>query len=295
VLICAVAVALLGAGSFSSADPYQIYDRARAVWRAQTYPDELTFKTTVHVLEGAKDEWSHYNGEASTANGIRVDGVSEEEQAAPHDARGTNFKIAIDFSWNQNAGGNVGHWVQDAHRKESSPDYLGVPLISPEYSFGLEPAQQLAPISQPSVNPLESALPTIAIVRSNDRAYAIALVGTEPVGGFLAYHLRLQPHRDPAKYRLRELWVDVYTYGVLKLVTQGNFTGAPMNAVPWDVTFQNVGGATYIQTETAEAPLVFRGDRTFTSAAITFSDIKIADSRLPALPFMDSGQILKEP
>ena len=51
----------------------------------------------------------------------------------------------------------------------------------------------------------------------------------------------------------------------------------------------------YIDTEKAEESLAFRSDRTFTSASISFSDIKEADTKVPILPFMDSGQILREP
>ncbi len=169
-----------------------------------------------------------------------------------------------------------------------------MPLISPEYSFGLDPSQP-EPAIQSIPNAPASTLPTIATVSVTEHAYDITLVGTEALGGLNAYHLRLQPRRDPAKYRLRDVWVDVYTYVVLKLITQGNFTGSPMNAVPWEVTFQDIGGAMYIDTEKAEEPLAFRSDRTFTSAGISFSGIKEADSKLPVLPFMDSGQILQEP
>ena len=58
---------LLGAAAPPSNDPYQIYDRARAAWRSQTYPDDIQYRTTVHVSEGDKDEQEHYNGEASIA------------------------------------------------------------------------------------------------------------------------------------------------------------------------------------------------------------------------------------
>src|SRR6185312_2528311 len=267
---------------------------ARAVWRRQAYAGEVHYRTTIRVSEGDKVEQEHYDGDASATGGIRVVGVSDEEQAAPHRATGVNFKFNIEFSWNRNAGGSTGDVKMDAHRKESPPDYLGVPMISPEYSFGLgsldEPA--LAASAQPSP---QSTLHTIATVSAFDRAYEITNAGTETLAGSSAYHLRLRPLRDPAKYRLRDLWIDVYTYEVLKLVTQGNFTGPPMNAVPWAVTFQDVGGATYVDTETAEAPLVFRGDRTFTKAAVSFSDIAASKSKLPILPFPDSGQVLREP
>jgi hypothetical protein len=170
-----------------------------------------------------------------------------------------------------------------------------VPLISPEYSFGLNPSLQPEPAIQATPDVAQSALPTIATVSVTERAYDITLVGTEPLGGFYAYHLRLTPRREPAKFRLREMWIDAYSYDVLKLKIQGTFTGPPMNAVPWEITFQDVGGAMYVDTEKAEEPLAFRSDRTFTSASISFSDIKEADEKLPVLPFMDSGQILREP
>ncbi|HTA37862.1 MAG TPA: hypothetical protein VK760_02240, partial [Candidatus Acidoferrales bacterium] len=144
----ACAALLLGTTPPPSTDPYQIFDRARTIWRSQTYPSDIQYRTTVHVSEGAKDEQDHYNAEASIADGIRVAAVSEEEAATPHRATGVNFKVNIEFSWNKNAGGNVGTLDMDAHRKESSPDYLGVPLISPEYSFGLGPSRQPEPPAQ---------------------------------------------------------------------------------------------------------------------------------------------------
>lgn len=284
---------LLGIAAPANPDPYQIYDRARALWRSQTYPDDIQYRTTIHVSEGNKDEQNHYNGEVSTGS-IRVDSVSDEELAAPHTATGINFKVVLEFSWNKNAGGNVGTFVTDAHRKERSPDYFGVPLLSPEYSFGLEPLRPKPTLPQ-TVGGLESALPTIATVSASAQPYDITLVGAQAVDGFTAYHLRLHPRQDPERYRLRELWIDTDSFAVLKLVTQGNFTGPPMNAVPWEVTFQEVGGETYIDTEKADAPLVFRGDRTLTSAVVSFTDIRVADSKLPVLPFIDSGQILREP
>jgi hypothetical protein len=290
-----LAVLFLGTAPPPSTDPYQIYDRAQAVWRSQAYPDDIQYRITTHVSEGKKDELEHYNGEASITRGIRVAGDSDEELAKPHRATGINFKINIEFGWNTNAGGNLGSMLMDAHRKEASPDYLGVPMISPEYSFGLGPLLQPEPALQQEENPPKSAFPIIATVTATDQPYDITLAGTEVIGGFYTYHLRLQPRHDPAKYRLRDLWIDSDSYVVLKLVTQGNFTGPPMNAVPWVVTFQDIGGATYIDTEKAEAPLAFRGDRTFTTATVSFSDIRRNDLKLPTLPFLDSGQILREP
>ena len=57
-------------------------------------------------------------------------------------------------------------------------------------------------------NLIEDPIATIATVSAVDRAYDIALVGTEAVDGHSCYYLRLRPLRDPQAYPLRELWVD---------------------------------------------------------------------------------------
>ncbi len=93
----ALALMLLGAASPTN-DPYEIYDRARDVWRKQMYPSDIQYRTTVHVTEGDKDEQEHYIGEASVADGIRVDGVSDEEAATPHKVTGINFKVHLEIS-----------------------------------------------------------------------------------------------------------------------------------------------------------------------------------------------------
>ncbi|MBV8530651.1 MAG: hypothetical protein JO104_04985 [Candidatus Eremiobacteraeota bacterium] len=196
-----------------------------------------------------------------------------------------NFRLAFSIGWNAEAGGQTEKVTEDAHRKEASPDYLGVPLISPTYSFGLISPQggnsESTPVSA-------SKLPTIATVTAIDRAYDVSLLGTEMIGGLYAYHLRLQPTIRPDRYRIREMWVDVYTYQTVQLETQGNFTAAPMASVPWLVTFQNVDGNSYIKDETALDPLTFRRDRTFSTARISFDDIRSSDSSPPMLPSMDS-------
>jgi hypothetical protein len=70
-----------------------------------------------------------------------------------------------------------------------------------------------------------------------------------------------------------------------------------MSNVPWLVRFQNVGGNIYIQSETALQPLVFHHDRTFSTASISFDDIRGADNTLPILPASDreAGINLREP
>jgi hypothetical protein len=220
--------------------------------------------------------------------------VSEEEQAAPHESRGVNFRFAFDIGWNTGAGGQTSTMTQDAHRKEASPDYLGVPLISPIYSFGLIPERT----DEREAGAGDGRnLRTIATVTASGRIYSVALVGTDTIDGLYTYHLRLTPASRPDRNRIRELWIDVYTYQIVRLQTQGNFTAAPMANVPWLVTFQNVGGSIYIKDETALAPLVFRHDRAFSTASIAFDDIRSTDDAPAMLPTMDGNAAgnLREP
>lgn len=269
----------------TSADPdaYQIFERAKTALQEQSYPSPIFYRTTVHVSEGDKEEFEHFHSEAFSNSDVRVEGVSDEEQAAPHESRGVNFKIGFSIGWNTGAGGQTGTVSQDVHRKEATPDYLGVPLVSPIYSFGLTSyvAETPGPIGT-------SKLPTIATVTANGRVYDVSLVGTETMEGLYTYHLHLEPTIRPERYRIRELWVDVYTYQIVQLQTQGNFTNRPMESVPWLVTFQNVDGSTYIETEKALEPLTFHHDRTFSSASISFDEITATSDAPPILPTMDS-------
>jgi hypothetical protein len=278
----------------ASADPnaYQIFDRARRVLQAQSYPDPIFYRTTIHVSEGPEDEFEHFRAEAFSGGDVRVEGVSVEEQAAPHKSAGVNFKLAFSIGWNTGAGGQTETVTQDAHRKEASPDYLGVPLISPSYSFGLNAERDETPAQNP---PDVTKLRTIATVTAVGRIYRVSFLGTETIDGLYAYHLRLEPTTQPERYRIRELWIDTYTYQIVQLKTQGNFTVAPMSDVPWIVTFQDVAGSLYIKNETAMEPLVFRHDRTFSTASITFDEIRTTDDSPPILPALDANADLREP
>jgi hypothetical protein len=276
-----LALCLLAASNTAAApDPNEIFEHATRILQAQSYPDPISYRTTVSVSEGAKDEFEHFHAVAFSGGDVRVEGVSDEEQAAPHQSGGINFKIAWSLGWNTGAGGQSETVKQDAHRKEASPDYLGVPLLDPTYFFGLNPKR-----AQPLLD--ASNLPTIATVTAIDRVYKVSFVGAEPVGALYTYHLHLEPTRYPERYRVRELWIDAYTYQLVQLQTQGNFTNQPMADVPWLVTFQNVAGSIYIQTEKALEPLVFHHDRTFSAASISFDDITAAADSSPVLPAFD--------
>ena len=273
-------------------DAYQILARAKGFLQRQTYPDTIFYTTTIQVSEGDKEEFEHFHAEAFSDSDVRVRGVGDEEQAAPHESEGVNFKLAFTIGWNTAAGGQSETDSQDVHRKEATPDYLGIPLISPSYSFGLLPKRDERTAHVP---PEAENLRTIATVTSIDRTYDVSLAGTETIGGLYTYHLVLKPTIRPDRYRIRDLWVDAYTYQPVQMRTQGNFANAPMSDVPWLITFQDVDGSIYIESETAMAPLAFRHDRTFSSATITFDDIRTEDASPPILPTISAQGDLREP
>jgi hypothetical protein len=79
------------------------------------------------------------------------------------------------------------------------------------------------PASTPPPSLAEDPLETIATVQAIDHAYHVALAGTETVGGYSTYHLRLQPLREPDLYPLRDLWVDRANSQVVRLTYQQPF------------------------------------------------------------------------
>jgi hypothetical protein len=273
---------------------YELFARARDALQKQSHPEPIFYRTTIHVSEGSKQEFEHFRAEALSSGDVRVEGVSEEEQATPHQSDGVNFKLKFSIGWNTGAGGQTESASEDAHRKETPPDYLGVPLISPSYWFGL--SSYAAEGSSPGL-PGGSTIPTIATVTAASRVYRVSIVGMETVSGLYTYHLSLSPTVFPDRYRVRALWVDASTYQIVALQTLGNFTNPPMSSVPWLITFQNLGGSVYIKDEIALAPLVFRHDRTFSNASISFDEIRTTDTGPPFLPTMDGGACvnLREP
>jgi hypothetical protein len=81
-------------------------------------------------------------------------------------------------------------------------------------------------------NLAKDPIATIATVTAMDRAYEITLTGTDQIGAYSCYHLRLRPLRDPQNYLLRDLWVDTTTYEVVRL----NYAW-PFNGTTADITY----------------------------------------------------------
>jgi hypothetical protein len=285
-------------------DPYQIYARTREAWTSQRYPDYVSYTIIVQVDERGVQKIQHYHLVDEThSDNVHVNPVSDEEQQKPADGRGYSIHLQPKRQFIPIMDKRVGHPAE-------AVDYLGIPKLSPTYSFGLGiPMQQpgsgddlVAQIRREFNDPMPAKkaqqiaqrgpLRSIASVTAIARNYSIRLAGIEPLEQSSCYHLLLQPVHDPKRFRLRELWIDTANYETRKLLTAGNFTDSP---VSWTVTFADVNGAHYIASEVAQAP-VGVGDHLYERASITFADIAAADP--PAQPFdsfVTNEKVMTEP
>ena len=258
----AALLAALATRTPAAPDAYAIFERAREAFAAQRYPNTVAYTVTVDAVDssGAKRQRHYHEYWDGTDGSVAVKPpISDEQLLHPYKpSAGVNF-----MGWNV-GGPRVGTGARDL---------IGVPLLAPNYSFGLAayvPPSKLTPaqlVSQvraqyhdPSPQKVDrlarnSGLKTIAIVTTSARAYRISLVGIEADGTAHDYHLLLQPVHDPLKYRLRDLWVDTQTYALRRLRIGANFTDTATEGVPWMVRFAQNGGNTYIAEEDAEKPI----------------------------------------
>jgi len=90
--------------------------------------------------------------------------------------------------------------------------------------------------------------------------------------------------------------VDVRTYAPIKLVEALNFVTGPGTAVPWSTTFDRIGGASYVATETALAPIQLK-KHDYSSATVAFENVHPVDRIETGLGTFvpDDTLILSEP
>lgn len=287
-------------------DPYDIFARARERWARQSYPRYLSYAVVISGDSTAGRVTNTYASFADTRSGtINVRAVSAEEAAHPYVPHGTSVNVKLKISYTRHpklfsapgAEGDDGdiHVSKNVRvTKREQYDLLGIPLLSPTYSFGLLP-QGAAPQNVQAMPP--PGLKTIASVTAVRRDYDIAYDGTDAVDGAACYHLALTPRRDPAHFRLRELWIDEQRYATRQARVQGNFTAGPGPTLMWLIHFADVGSVTYITREDAMQPLRYLG-RTYSSVSVAFSMIQSAaapDITWSLSMFKTSGDILEEP
>lgn len=294
-----------GVPAQSVADPYQIFARARAYWLQQHYPPLIEYSVAVTVLEGGSIKveryWSAYD---SVDQQIMVDPISDYERANPtYAAHGVSVNIPL---------------LSSVLGKPQPPtDYLGVPVLAPDYTFGMaqipptnpggpdsaELVREIradfhdpAPGNRPQASASPGALPIIERETVYNRAYRVTLVGVESVYGAEAYHLHLQALRDPGRYRLQELWIDTRSFAPIQLIERINFVAGPGTGVPWRVRFMRVGDGLYVYDETALKSMRYKG-LVYPQASVAFQNIRGVDqlSRPPPLFGPEAPLIMSEP
>lgn len=293
----------------ADADPYQIFGHARSVWAQQRYPTYLTYTVTVHVTERGVDKARHYHlAYDAQQTKIYVNPVSDEERVAPPDPNGVTFHLLPKRQHQTLFDKKIGN-------PGEAVDYLGVPMISPTYSFGMsatggaegagdqDPNALVQEIRREYSDPTPPAkaqelaknapMKTIAMVTGYQRSYVVTLAGMENLEGRDCYHLLLKPTNNSPNLRLRELWVDTQTYETHKLVTSGNFTGS---RVPWTITFANQNGAMYIVDEEAMQSVGF-GDHRYDHASVSFDAITPVDRPPSSMSgwFVTKDKLMVEP
>lgn len=240
----------------TAADPAAIFAKAQHALHAAPYPRSLRYVVHVQVNENGTSRDAHYNEQCNVETGrVFADPISDEERTSPHVAQGVNVKFHLGAT-------------MPLGRPDTGVDYLGVPQLSPVYSFG--------------------------ILDVDRRDYDITLAGTERIGSHTDYHLSLHPARLSYKLRLREIWIDRKTSAIDRVVTHGNFTGFQYFMSNWTTDFTHVRGVTYIDQETTDAPMRVDG-HTYSGATIYFENVRPAPFNVPVLAGFSARHILEEP
>lgn len=278
-LLLAVVLGALSPLNAARPDPYAIFERAREVLSSQRYPNVVSYTVDVAAVpaEVRQLQHRHYHEYWSAYDdSVVVQPPVSDEQ--------------LEHPYKPSPGVNVMGWNVGGPREGTGiKDFIGVPVLAPNFSFGL--AKYTPPSQMTSAQLVEqirreyhdpapqkvaelerrSGLKTIATITSVARAYRITLVGVEPAVLGPAYHLALQPLEDPHKYRLRDLWIDTATYEIERARVDGNFTDDAMASVAWMVRFRQMGEATYIATESAQSAIVGYHGPMYSSYSVSFS------------------------
>jgi hypothetical protein len=266
-------------------DAYAEFARVRAAVAAARYPERIDYAIAVTGTEGSQARTDTFRARYYAATGeLRVQTITAQEAADPPHPHGFDYTLNITLY-------GVGIHTKNLAPSKANEDLLGVPFLTPTYSFGISRAplqiESPAPSPEASDQSAAPALKTIAVVVSPQRDYDISFAATEPVGGVPAEHLVLRPLRDPNRFRLRDVWVDPATKLPRAAVIARNFTVAPEDTVPWKIDFGQRDGGLYITQETALAPLHEQHSRIVWNATVAF-DYAPAGGEVPAIP-LDPG------
>ncbi len=258
-------IALFGSASLErpiaayaqDATPDALFSAARAALANQSYPSHIAYSIVVRVQAAGKTHEDHYRGSIEGSNdNFRVDQFSDEERANPSTPHGINVV------W---LAGSTGTAIALSKRTPGEP--MGIPDLSPIYSFGL----RKCPTLEPADTGEDATLKTIGRVVSANHIYNVSSLGPEVIDGTNVTHLSLAPITNPARNRLRDVWIDSSDL-IIQARTSGNFRARETEHVPWVIRYKQIDGGNYVVSESSEAPVKFAG-HVYDSVTIEFRDI----------------------
>ena len=163
---------------------------------------------------------------------------------------------------------------------DADPITMREPAIAPAFTFGLVPHAFLpfvppAP-GDPTPEPEQARLREIGRVIASNREYRVIFKGVDRLRYGEAYHLGLEPLRDPEVNRLRDVWIAKDSYLLMRERVAGIFDSRPYDRASWTVEFVPVDGRTYIQQVRTDDDLHFGIER------IAHMQLDFVDYRFPA-------------
>ncbi|HTW83283.1 MAG TPA: hypothetical protein VMD91_04325 [Candidatus Sulfotelmatobacter sp.] len=269
-------------------DPDAIFLAARKERTSSGYPRYASYTAVVRYRDGNVPVIRSWDTvEDLQKRLVFTHGISREEQAHPPTPTGINIGIAGGSSGVQNVpaptkgGGNIlgtGLTMNAA----TSADVLGQVTFAINQDFGI--SLNAPPVSQTQdlvdISTTKPYLPHIGSTAVIARTYTVVNLGNVTEGNVHLYHLGLTPLRDPNRYRLRELWIDMKTFDVVRAKVSGIGNGLPFSATPWLVEFRQWEGGSYIDRETALGPMQDSGDTCY-DTTITFEEVSAHNELTP--------------
>ncbi len=266
-------------------DPDQIFRAARRAWSFTNYARYATYTTVAKFRNGTTKVQRHYDTLEDTRRAlVFARTFSHEEIADPSIPHGIDIRV-----------GSINNQGGVKANAEHNDDRIGPLALAVSYDFGISLLPQKTTVVSSSRDiEFPPSLPVIGTTTTATQQYTVRLIDMLDAGK--TYHIGLTPARDPGRLRLREMWIAAGTYITQRILIAGNFSGDPYTNVPWLVEFVQVGGASYIRRETAEAPLDF-DDVSLPNVVISFEDLQLLGAlpRYGALGANDSSKAVSEP
>jgi hypothetical protein len=286
VLACLTMSLPTGVQAQNAPDADGIFRSARKAWSFIAYPRYATYTIVTKFRNGQTNVTRHYDAIADLRRDIVFARTfSREEIANPSIPHGINVRLG---SINGQGGAQA--------NAEGNPDRIGPLALGVNYSFGISLLpQKTAVVSSGKDIQFPPNLPVIGTTGSRTHDYTVRLI--ETLDGGKIYHLGLEPTHDPGRLRLRQMWVNAATFVTRRILIAGNFNKDPFETIPWLIEFTRIGGADYITTETAEAPLDFEENVSLPNVTISFEELKLLSAvpQYGSVGANDSSDALAEP